>query len=147
MFGFKKDLKKYDLPQEELAKFNYAKITTDKGVIWIKLFNIETPIAVSNFATLANDGFYNIFYKQKNNQYAQYIQYITDYVKRIYKNSKYTNGIISENTIDIHINNSIDSLLQSSLYRSLIIVYDDFLVRSYNIEESIFTFFKFKFDL
>lgn len=92
---------------------------------------------------LANDGFYNIFYKQKNNQYAQYIQYITDYVKRIYKNSKYTNGIISENTIDIHINNSIDSLLQSSLYRSLIIVYDDFLVRSYNIEESIFTFFKF----
>ena len=39
MFGFKKDLKKYDLPQEELAKFNYAKITTEKGVIWIKLFN------------------------------------------------------------------------------------------------------------
>ena len=59
MFGFKKELKKYDLPQEELAKFNYAKITTDKGVIWIKLFNKETPTAVSNFSTLANDGFYN----------------------------------------------------------------------------------------
>ena len=42
MFGFKKELKKYDLPQEELSKFNYAKITTDKGVIWIKLFNKET---------------------------------------------------------------------------------------------------------
>lgn len=59
MFGFKKELKKYNLTQEELAKFGYAKITTDKGVIWIKLFNQETPTAVSNFATLANDGFYN----------------------------------------------------------------------------------------
>lgn len=59
MFGFKKELKKYDLTKEELSKFNYAKITTDKGVIWIKLFNEETPTTVSNFATLANDGFYN----------------------------------------------------------------------------------------
>ena len=59
MFGFKKDLKKYNLPKEELAKFNYAKITTDKGIIWIKLFKDETPTAVSNFATLSNDGFYN----------------------------------------------------------------------------------------
>ena len=50
MFGFKKDLKKYNLPKEELAKFNYAKITTDKGIIWIKLFKDETPTAVSNFA-------------------------------------------------------------------------------------------------
>uniref|UniRef100_UPI004048A35E peptidylprolyl isomerase n=1 Tax=Aliarcobacter sp. TaxID=2321116 RepID=UPI004048A35E len=59
MFGFKKDIKTYNYSQEELAKFNYAKITTDNGEIWIKLFNSETPIAVSNFATLANDGFYN----------------------------------------------------------------------------------------
>ena len=59
MFGFKKDLKKYNLTQEELSKFNYAKITTENGVMWIKLFNKETPTAVSNFATLANDGFYN----------------------------------------------------------------------------------------
>jgi peptidyl-prolyl cis-trans isomerase B (cyclophilin B) len=59
MFGFKKELKKYNLTQEELAKICYAKITTDKGIIWIKLFNQETPTAVSNFATLANDGFYN----------------------------------------------------------------------------------------
>lgn len=59
MFGFKKDLKKYNLPKEELDKFNYAKITTDKGIIWIKLFKDETPTAVSNFATLSNDGFYN----------------------------------------------------------------------------------------
>ena len=59
MFGFKKELKKYNLTQEELSKFNYAKITTENGVIWIKLFNKETPTAVSNFATLANDGFYD----------------------------------------------------------------------------------------
>ena len=59
MFGRSKELKEYDYSQEELAKFQYAKITTDNGVIWIKLFNQETPNTVSNFATLANDGFYN----------------------------------------------------------------------------------------
>lgn len=59
MFGFKKDIKEYNYSNEELSKFNYAKIITEKGTIWIKLFNKETPITVSNFATLANDGFYN----------------------------------------------------------------------------------------
>lgn len=59
MFGFGRDLKEYNLSQEELNKFQYAKITTDNGVIWIKLFPESTPQAVSNFATLANDGFYN----------------------------------------------------------------------------------------
>lgn len=59
MFGFKRDLKKYNYSQEELSKFKYAKFTTEKGVIWLELFYKETPIAVSNFATLANDGFYN----------------------------------------------------------------------------------------
>lgn len=60
MFGFgKKELKKYDLSKEELNKFQYAKLTTKKGEIWLKLFSESTPQAVSNFATLANDGFYN----------------------------------------------------------------------------------------
>ena len=59
MFGRKKELKEYNYSKEELAKFAYAKITTDNGVIWTKLFNKETPTAVSNFATLANDGFYD----------------------------------------------------------------------------------------
>ena len=57
MFG--KELKKYNYTSEELSKFEYAKFTTDKGVILIKLFNKETPNTVANFATLANDGFYN----------------------------------------------------------------------------------------
>ena len=60
MFGYgKKELKNYEYTAEELAKFQYAKITTDKGVIWIKLFNKETPNTVSNFSSLANDGFYD----------------------------------------------------------------------------------------
>lgn len=60
MFGFNKpELKEYDLSQDELDKLQYAKITTVKGVIWIKLTPQNTPIAVSNFAYLANDGFYD----------------------------------------------------------------------------------------
>jgi len=59
MFGFGKDLKEYNLSAEELKQFQYAKITTENGTIWIKLFPESTPQAVSNFATLSNDGFYN----------------------------------------------------------------------------------------
>ena len=35
MFG--KDLKEYNLSEEELVKLQYAKVTTSKGIIWIKL--------------------------------------------------------------------------------------------------------------
>lgn len=59
MFRSRQELKEYNYSKEELAKFAYAKIITDKGIIWIKLFNEETPNTVANFATLANDGFYN----------------------------------------------------------------------------------------
>ncbi|MDC7244056.1 MAG: peptidylprolyl isomerase [Sphaerochaetaceae bacterium] len=59
MFGFGKDLKEYNLPKEELAKYQYAKFTVDSGTIMIKLYPEATPTAVSNFATLVNDGFYD----------------------------------------------------------------------------------------
>ncbi|MFW3412959.1 peptidylprolyl isomerase [Aliarcobacter butzleri] len=59
MFRSRQELKEYNYSKEELAKFAYAKITTDRGIIWIKLFNEETPNTVANFATLANDGFYD----------------------------------------------------------------------------------------
>ena len=56
---FKKELKSYDYSQEVMQSFQYAKITTNKGVIWIKLFPESTPTTVANFASLSNDGFYN----------------------------------------------------------------------------------------
>jgi peptidyl-prolyl cis-trans isomerase B (cyclophilin B) len=59
MFGRSTELKEYDYSTEELAKFAYAKITTSKGVINIKLTPDFTPNTVANFASLANDGFYN----------------------------------------------------------------------------------------
>jgi len=60
MFGFgKKELKEYDLSQEELDKLQYARFTTSKGIIWTKLTPELTPNTVANFAHLANDGFYD----------------------------------------------------------------------------------------
>ena len=58
MFG-KKELKTYNYSPEEMAQFQWAKMTTSKGVMWIKLYPEETPNTVANFATLAKDGFYD----------------------------------------------------------------------------------------
>jgi peptidyl-prolyl cis-trans isomerase A (cyclophilin A)/peptidyl-prolyl cis-trans isomerase B (cyclophilin B) len=58
MFGHT-ELKTYDYSADEMAKFQWAKMTTSKGVMWIKLYGDETPNTVANFATLANDGYYN----------------------------------------------------------------------------------------
>lgn len=55
MFG--KKIKEYDL--SEVEKNQYAKITTNKGVMWLKLYPEETPNTVANFAHLAKDGFYD----------------------------------------------------------------------------------------
>ncbi|WP_104638560.1 peptidylprolyl isomerase [Helicobacter bizzozeronii] len=52
-------LKTYNLEPQVLATYNYATIHTNKGVIKIRLFGKDAPQAVSNFATLANEGFYN----------------------------------------------------------------------------------------
>ena len=59
MFGSGKEIKEYDLSQEELNKFQYAKFTTSKGVMWLKLTPQNTPNTVANFAHLANDSFYD----------------------------------------------------------------------------------------
>jgi peptidyl-prolyl cis-trans isomerase B (cyclophilin B) len=58
-FNVRGELKIYDLPQEELQKLNYVKISTSKGVLWLRLLNEETPNTVANFASLVKDGFYN----------------------------------------------------------------------------------------
>ncbi len=57
MFG--KNLKTYDYDQDTLSQFQYAKIKTNKGDIWLKLYVDEVPNTVANFATLAKDGFYD----------------------------------------------------------------------------------------
>ena len=59
MFGRKTELNTYNYSADEMAKFQWAKMTTNKGVMWLKLYGDETPNTVANFATLANDGFYN----------------------------------------------------------------------------------------
>ena len=55
MFGRK--LKEYDLTDVE--KNQWAKISTNKGDMWVKLYPEETPNTVANFAHLATSGFYN----------------------------------------------------------------------------------------
>lgn len=52
-------IKEYDTQAEELQKLQYAIITTDKGVMYVQLFPNDAPQAVSNFAALANSGFYD----------------------------------------------------------------------------------------
>ncbi|MDY0123478.1 peptidylprolyl isomerase [Sulfurimonas sp.] len=57
MFGRK--LRRYELSDEEVNKLQWAKISTNKGDIWIKLLPDEAPNTVANFAHLAESGFYN----------------------------------------------------------------------------------------
>lgn len=57
MFG--KNLKEYNLSEEELAKLQYAIVETSKGRIILKMYPKDAPIAVANMAELANSGFYD----------------------------------------------------------------------------------------
>ena len=59
MFGFTKELKEYTFSNDELEEMNYAKFTTSKGIIWIKLNTKDVTNTVSNFVSLANDAFYD----------------------------------------------------------------------------------------
>ena len=56
---FDKNLKEYDYKAEELETFNYAKLSTKNGDIYLKLFTDEVTNTVSNFVFLAKDGFYD----------------------------------------------------------------------------------------
>lgn len=62
---FREELKVFDINQDELNTFNYAIIAVksssgeSKGTITLKLFNADAPQSVTNFATLAQSGFYD----------------------------------------------------------------------------------------
>lgn len=55
----KENIKIYKPSKAKLNKLAYAKITTSKGVIIIKLTPEFTPTTVANFANLAQNNFYN----------------------------------------------------------------------------------------
>jgi len=50
--------KRYDVSQETMNTYNFAKFNTSKGTIWIKLYTQDAPNTVANFAHLAETGFY-----------------------------------------------------------------------------------------
>lgn len=53
------ELKVYDIDANELAKYKFAVIKTDKGDMVAELYPQETPQTVANFANLAKSGFYD----------------------------------------------------------------------------------------
>lgn len=52
-------LKIYEIDKNELAKYKFAIIETEKGDMKLELYGDEAPQAVTNFAELANSGFYD----------------------------------------------------------------------------------------
>ncbi|WP_458396516.1 peptidylprolyl isomerase [Campylobacter sp.] len=53
------ELKVYEIDANELAKYKFAIIKTDKGDMIAELYPQETPQTVANFANLAKSGFYD----------------------------------------------------------------------------------------
>jgi cyclophilin family peptidyl-prolyl cis-trans isomerase len=51
--------KRYEVAQDVMETYNYAKFNTSKGTIWIKLYTEDAPNTVANFAHLAETGFYD----------------------------------------------------------------------------------------
>lgn len=51
--------KRYDISQETMDTYNYAKFNTSKGTIIVKLYTDAAPNTVANFAHLCEQGFYN----------------------------------------------------------------------------------------
>ena len=51
--------KRYDITQDVMDTYNYAKFNTSKATIWVKLYAEDAPNTVANFAHLAETGFYN----------------------------------------------------------------------------------------
>ncbi|WP_086253037.1 peptidylprolyl isomerase [Campylobacter sp. P091] len=53
------ELKIYDIDANELSKYKFAVIKTDKGDMIAELYPDETPQTVANFVELAKSGFYD----------------------------------------------------------------------------------------
>ena len=52
-------LKKYDMDIEQLQSYKCAKITTDKGDIWVELMVDDVTNTVANFVSLVREKFYD----------------------------------------------------------------------------------------
>ncbi|NLK67329.1 MAG: peptidylprolyl isomerase [Campylobacteraceae bacterium] len=52
-------LKVYEINKDELAKYKFAIIETEKGDMKLELYGDEAPQTVTNFATLAKESFYD----------------------------------------------------------------------------------------
>ena len=53
------ELKTFDTSAEALAPLQWVKVTTSKGVMWVKLYGDEAPNTVANFANLIKEGYYD----------------------------------------------------------------------------------------
>lgn len=110
----------------------------------IKLYEFTTQKKLINFKNFLNNNGYNtVFQKQKSYQYYMYEPIIGLIKNNIYIKLKYYKRIQSMSLLESIIESEIDKYLQSSVYRGIIIVYDDYLIKSQNLEEQIKTFFDF----
>ncbi len=110
----------------------------------VQVYKFQTKNKLLKFESFLNDDGYSItFTKQKIYQYNVYTQVIEKLKTDLYIKLKYYKGVPSLSTINLISTKEIEKYLQSSIYRNLVVIYDDFFVKTYNMEDQLKTFFDF----